>query len=85
MRGDNVMGAVTTEINGRPTLNNVKGFLCKTTDDVKKLPKVDTPGTLDIDLDPYINEPCAYGSTATVVTPFSGYILDPSNEWTKVF
>lgn len=37
MRGDNVMGAVTTEINGRPTLKNVKGFLCKTTDDVKKL------------------------------------------------
>lgn len=51
------MGAVTTEINGRPTLKNVKGFLCKTTDDVKKLPKVDIPGTLDIDLDPYINEP----------------------------
>ena len=79
------MPAIITSVNGHPTLTNIKKFLCTSVDDVKKLPRVNIEGTLDTDLDPNINEPCSYESTATVANPFSGYMLAPNNEWVKIF
>lgn len=79
------MSSIVTEVNGHPTLSNIKKFLCTTADEIAKLPRVNIEGTLDTDLDPNINEPCSYESTATVAIPFSGYLLAPNNEWVQIF
>lgn len=65
----------------------VKDYVCDTAADISLLPRVGIEGTqvLGDGSDVYENEPCDYGSTATVAEPFSGYILPPSNEWKQVF
>ena len=65
----------------------VKAYVCDTEDDVDNLPKVGVAGTqiLNDGEDYFNNEECNYGSEATVVEPFSGYKLNASNEWKKVF
>lgn len=66
---------------------NVKEYICDTPDDVQKLPRHDIEGTqiLNDGDDLANNEPCDYGSSATVGTPFSGYTLYPNNQWKKDF
>lgn len=79
------MAVLATEINGHPVSNKKKVFLLDTADEILRLPRVGVEGTLDAKVDPDVNEPCSYGSEATVVDPFGGYILSPSNVWKQVF
>ena len=54
--------------------------------DIDKLPKYGIRGTLNDPNDTVVDEPCAYGSTAMVVTGSltEVYILTPNNEWVKM-
>lgn len=65
----------------------VKDYVCDSEDDISKLPKFGVEGTqvLNDGDDKVTNEPCNYGSSATVISPFSGYKLAPSNNWVKIF
>jgi hypothetical protein len=65
----------------------VKAYVCDTPDDVRNLPKVGVKGTqvLNDGEDHFNNEECNYGSEATAVEPFSGFVLNASNEWKQVF
>lgn len=73
----------------RPPLNfAVKSYVCDTPDDIKNLPRFNVKGNQvldDGDDNNFHNEPCDYGSSATVGTPFSGYTLFPNNEWIQIF
>lgn len=64
-----------------------KEFICDTEADIQNLPRYDVKGTqvLNDGDDLMNNEPCNFGSTATVGTPFSGYTLYPNNQWKKDF
>ena len=64
-----------------------KGYVCDGPDDIAKLPRFKIEGTQSIDpeCDIFDNEPCNYGSVATVISPFTGYKLAPSNEWKPIF
>ena len=66
---------------------NAKEYVCDTPDDVQNLPRYGVEGTQILnDGDDFANnEPCNFGSCATVATPFSGYTLFPNNEWIKTF
>lgn len=65
----------------------VKSYICDTPDDINNLPKFNVEGTqiLNDGDDKETNEPCDYGSSATVAEPYSGYILPPANNWKKIF
>lgn len=70
-----------------PHLLAVKDFVCETSADIAKLPRFGIEGTqvLNDGCDSFDNEPCNYGSGATVLSPFSGYKLSPSNQWVQIF
>lgn len=72
--------------NGKYT-RAVKAYVCDTPADVNNLPRVGVKGTqvLNDGEDEIDNAECNYGSEATVVEPFSGYILNASNAWKQVF
>ena len=65
----------------------VKDYVCDTAADVALLPRFDIEGTqvLGDGMDAIDNEPCHYGSMATVLSPFTGYKLSPSNTWVQIF
>lgn len=64
-----------------------KSYICDTPDDINNLPKFNVKGNQQLNdgEDAETNEPCYYGSSATVAEPFSGYTLNASNEWKKIF
>lgn len=64
-----------------------KSYICDSESDIQNLPRYKVEGSqvLNDGEDAYVNEPCHYGSTATVTKPFSGYVLSADNTWTKVF
>lgn len=72
---------------GHPSPYAIKDFICDTPDDVEKLPKFGIEGTQQLnDGEDYVtNEPVYYNSSATVVEPYSGYVLAPSNNWKQIF
>lgn len=65
----------------------VKDYICDSPDDINNLPRFGIEGTqlLNDGEDRETNEPCYYGSSATVAEPFSGYTLKPSNQWKQIF
>lgn len=65
----------------------VKDYICDTEDDILLLPSFGVKGAqhLNDGSDEFDNEPCHYGSSATVLIPFCGYKLSPSNEWVQIF
>ena len=72
---------------GYPSAYAIKDFICDTPDDIPKLPKFGIEGTqmLNDGEDYATNEPVYYGSSATVIEPYTGYVLSPSNEWKQIF
>lgn len=73
-------------INGKPNAYNQKEYLLTDVADLDKLPKYGIRGTQADPMDSVADEPCAFGSTAMVVTGTSTevYILTPNNEWVKM-
>ena len=73
-----------TSVNGKPSSYSQRGYLLKDIADLDKLPKYGIRGTMNDPMDTTADEPCAFGSTATVATGGSTdvYILTPDNEWT---
>lgn len=71
--------------NGKYAYNH-KEYLLTDTSQLDLLPKYGIKGTINDPNDSDANEPCAYGSKATVVTGSMTniYILTPNNEWTKM-
>lgn len=65
----------------------VKNYICDNAADIANLPRFGIVGnqTLNDGMDTMDNEPCSYGSMATVLSPFTGYKLSPSNVWVKIF
>ena len=65
----------------------VKSYICDTQDDITKLPKFNVNGNqkLNDGEDRDTNEPCYYGSSATVIEPYNGYVLNASNVWKQIF
>ena len=64
-----------------------KSYICEDDSDIAKLPRYNIEGTqvLNDGNDRIDNEPCNYGSSATVISPFSGYVLSPNNTWKQLF
>ena len=75
-----------TGINGKPNSYSQKEYLVTNADDINKLPRVGIRGTQEAENDTVVNEPCAVGSTALLVTGIvtEAYILTPNNEWVKM-
>lgn len=73
--------------NQGPHYRNVKAYICDTPDDINKLPRVGVKGTqvLNDGEDDIDNAECNYGSEATVVSPFGGFVLNASNQWKQIF
>lgn len=73
-------------INGKLNAYNQKEYLLTDVADLDKLPKYGIRGTQADPMDSVADEPCAFGSTAMVVTGTSTevYILTPNNEWVKM-
>ena len=75
-----------TSIGGRANSYSQKEYLLTDISDLDKLPKYGIRGALNDPDDSVIDEYCAYGSTAMVVTGSltEVYILTPNNEWVKL-
>ena len=75
-----------TSIGGEPNSYSQKEYLLTNISDLDKLPKCGIRGMLNDPNDSVADEPCAYGSTAMVVTGSltEVYILTPNNEWIKL-
>lgn len=75
-----------TAINGRPNAYNQKEYILTDSADIDKLPKYGVRGTMNDPQDSVADEPCAFGSTAIVVSggQTDVYILTPNNEWVKM-
>lgn len=75
-----------TSIGGHANSYSQKEYLLTDISDLGKLPKYGIRGALNDPNDSVIDEPCAYGSTAMVVTGSltEVYILTPNNEWVKL-
>ena len=75
-----------TSIGGHANSYSQKEYLLTDISDLSKLPKYGIRGALNDPNDSVIDEPCAYGSTAMVVTGSltEVYILTPNNEWVKL-
>lgn len=75
-----------TSIGGEPNSYSQKKYLLTNISDLDKLPKCGVRGMLNDPNDSVADEPCAYGSTAMVVTGSltEVYILTPNNEWIKL-
>ena len=75
-----------TSIGAKPNSYSQKEYLLTDISDIDKLPKYGIRGTLNDPNDSVVDEPCAYGSTAMVVTGSltEVYILTPNNEWVKM-
>ena len=73
-------------IHGKPNAYNQKEYLLTDVADLDKLPMYGIRGTQADPMDSVADEPCAFGSTAMVVTGTSTevYILTPNNEWVKM-
>lgn len=66
--------------------HNYKDYLLTDISQLDLLPRYGIRGTINDPNDSEADEPCAYGSKATVVTGSMTniYILTPNNEWTKM-
>ena len=75
-----------TSIGGHVNSYSQKEYLLTDISDLDKLPKYGIRGTLNDTNDYVVDEPCAYGSSAMVVTGSltEVYILTPNNEWVKL-
>ena len=73
---------ITTN-NGNPNASNQREYLLTDISQVALLPRYGIRGTQNDPNDTVADEPCAYGSTAMVVTGTMTlvYILTPDNEW----
>lgn len=80
------MGFKITAINGRPNAYNQKEYVLTDVTQIDLLPKYGVRGQMNDPQDSVADEPCAYGSTALVVTggQTDVYILTPDNEWVKM-
>lgn len=73
-------------VGGVPDSSIQKDYLLTDVSDIAKLPRVGVKGVLENASDTVSNDPCAYGSTALLVTGARTevYILTPDNEWVKM-